>query len=322
MKYRDVLITTIIILICSNSNAGGLQAVHSTTNSVTLSWTAPGDDNCSGQATEYDIRYSRYPITTANWGYATQVIAPPSPGMACSPESFEVTGLNRSTLYYFAVKTGDEVPNWSMMSSVVCRATVAESTPPSDINDLGVADSGPSSVTLSWTATGDDGFYGTATQYDIRYSTSVITASNWRYATQVVGESLPRAAGSAETFTISGVGFKRTNYFAIRAVDEAWNWSPLSNVVFVECCQGRVGNANGEGVYPNEVTVGDLMVMIDALFISEDCSRLACVAEADLNQDGGANPTCRENVTVGDLGMMINFLFYNDQHTFQLKDCK
>lgn len=323
MNYRDVLIAISITLFTnSNSTAAGLQAVHSTTTSVTLSWTAPGDDNCSGQATEYDIRYSRSPITAANWVYASRVNWPLSPGIACSPESFEVTGLSRNVLYYFAIKTGDEVPNWSMMSNVVCRATKAELTPPSAITDLVLAESGPSSVTLSWTAPGDDGSYGTAAQYDIRYSTSVITTLNWRYATQVAGESLPRAAGSAETFTISGEAFNRITYFAVRAADEAWNWSPLSNEVSVECCQGRVGNANGEGVYPNEVTVGDLMVMIDAMFISEDCSRLACVAEADLNQDGGANPTCRGNVTVGDIGLMIDFLFYNDQHTITLKDCK
>ena len=34
-------------------------------------------------------------------------------------------------------------------------------------------------VKLTWTAPGDDGTVGTATSYDVRYSTGVINAGNW-----------------------------------------------------------------------------------------------------------------------------------------------
>jgi hypothetical protein len=86
------------------------------------------------------------------------------------------------------------------------------------------------SITLNWTAPGDDGTVGTATQYDIRYSTTAITDANWTTATQVSGESAPKAAGLAETFTVTGLASSTKYYFAIKTADEASNWSALSNV--------------------------------------------------------------------------------------------
>ena len=89
------------------------------------------------------------------------------------------------------------------------------------------------SVTLRWTAPGDDGSVGTAAQYDVRYSTSAITANNWNSATQVTGEPAPKVAGSAESFTINNLTANTTYYFAVKTADEATNWSGLSNVVSV-----------------------------------------------------------------------------------------
>ena len=48
-----------------------------------------------------------------------------------------------------------------------------------------IAQTTPNSVHLSWTASGDDSLTGTASQYDLRYSTSLITAANFASATQV-----------------------------------------------------------------------------------------------------------------------------------------
>ena len=89
------------------------------------------------------------------------------------------------------------------------------------------------SVTLNWTAPGDDGTVGTAAQYDVRYSTSSITNGNFASATQASGEPAPKVAGSAETFTITNLAANTTYYFAIKTADEASNWSPLSNVISV-----------------------------------------------------------------------------------------
>jgi hypothetical protein len=87
------------------------------------------------------------------------------------------------------------------------------------------------SVTLHWTAPGDDGSVGTATQYDVRYSTSAITAGNWGSATQATGETAPKVAGSSETFVVNNLVANTVYYFAIKTADEVTNWSNLSNVV-------------------------------------------------------------------------------------------
>jgi hypothetical protein len=89
-----------------------------TTHSITLTWTAPGDDGNIGTASQYDVRYSTSPITETNWGSATQALGEPTPSVAGSTENFMVTGLSPGTTYYFALKTADEVPNWSELSNV------------------------------------------------------------------------------------------------------------------------------------------------------------------------------------------------------------
>ena len=50
-------------------------------------------------------------------------------------------------------------------------------------------------VTLRWTATGDDGTSGTATQYDLRYSLAPITAQNFTSASAIPG--VPAARGGS-----------------------------------------------------------------------------------------------------------------------------
>jgi hypothetical protein len=86
-------------------------------------------------------------------------------------------------------------------------------------------------VKLRWTAPGDDGSDGTASYYDIRYSTSMDTLLSWEDATQVVGEPLPAPAGQRQSITIAGLQLGTTYFFAIRAADEVLNWSDMSNIV-------------------------------------------------------------------------------------------
>jgi len=92
---------------------------QSLTSLVTLSWTAPGDDGLVGRATRYDLRYSKSPITTANFAQATVVVGVPLPGPAGFTEHYAVGGLNSGSTYYFAIKTVDESGNWSAISNVV-----------------------------------------------------------------------------------------------------------------------------------------------------------------------------------------------------------
>jgi uncharacterized repeat protein (TIGR01451 family) len=95
-----------------------------TNSSIELAWTAPGDDDTTGTATEYDIRYrTDTPITSANWATSTQAAGEPVPSIAGTNESFTVHSLLPATTYYFAMKTYDEVPNESGLSNVFSKAT-------------------------------------------------------------------------------------------------------------------------------------------------------------------------------------------------------
>ncbi len=85
---------------------------------VKLCWTAPGDDDNSGRASYYDIRYAQFQITEANFYSSTQCYGEPPPSNAGATDSFVVTGLQPGTQYYFALKTADEDSNWSSLSNV------------------------------------------------------------------------------------------------------------------------------------------------------------------------------------------------------------
>ncbi|HUW82233.1 MAG TPA: fibronectin type III domain-containing protein, partial [Phycisphaerae bacterium] len=208
-----------------------LAAGNPTSGSIQLTWTAPGDDGSTGTASSYDVRYSMSLIDAGNWASATQATGEPAPQVAGSAESFIVTGLSAETTYYFAIKTSDEVPNESALSNVPSAATSAapsDTTPPDDVTDLSVSNVASTTVWLTWTASGDDGSTGTATSYDVRYSTSPIDAGNWASASQATGEPAPQVAGSTETFVLSGLSETTTYYFAVKTSDEVPNESGLS----------------------------------------------------------------------------------------------
>jgi len=83
---------------------------------------------------------------------------------------------------------------------------------------------------------------GTASSYDIRYSTSPITEENWAQATQCEGEPRPQPAGSTESFTVTGLQPGVLYYFGLKATDDAGNTSDLSNIA-----QAEAKEEHGEG---------------------------------------------------------------------------
>jgi len=103
---------------------------------VSLKWTAPGDDGTLGKASGYDMRYSTSPITAGNFAAASawSVPKPTAPGTS---QTTLITGLQPGTSYYFAIRTRDEIPNWSLLGNVLVVPTDAvDRTPPSDVKDL------------------------------------------------------------------------------------------------------------------------------------------------------------------------------------------
>jgi subtilisin family serine protease len=101
---------------------------------------------------------------------------------------------------------------------------------PVAINDLDALDASITTVTLTWTSPSDPG-NGSASVYDIRYSTSPITEANFDSATPVTDLPEPKPAGTPDTLTVSGLAPGTTYYFAIKSADFFGNYSAISNVV-------------------------------------------------------------------------------------------
>jgi len=122
-----------------------------------------------------------------------------------------------------------------------------DTTPPANVTDLAVSGATTNSLTLTWTAPGDDGNNGTAAEYDIRYATSNIDNETWGFATQVSGEPAPGPVGSNETFTVGGLSPATTYYLAVKAVDDAGNWANLSNIAYGATLRSGGGGGGGGG---------------------------------------------------------------------------
>ena len=119
-----------------------LAAGSPTSSSLTLTWTAPGDDGSTGTAATYDIRYSTSTINDGNWASATQVTGEPAPAAAGTGQNMIVSGLSANTTYYFAMKTSDEVPNTSALSNVASRHDQCRAQPPVTVLHSGLNISG------------------------------------------------------------------------------------------------------------------------------------------------------------------------------------
>ena len=112
----------------SPSAVTNLYATGTTSYSVKLQWTAPGDDGNVGTAAGYDIRWSVSPITTErNWLNSNKVSGGiPAPGPAGSNQTLIVSGLLPYTTYYFALKSYDDYGNWSPLSNCASVTTPVE----------------------------------------------------------------------------------------------------------------------------------------------------------------------------------------------------
>lgn len=136
-----------------------------------------------------------------------------------------------------------------------------DTIPPAQIADLAVTDRTENTMTISWTAPGDDGNTGgPAKTYYIRYSATepVDPAGtfdwNWwsKIAVNVPNAPVPAEPGTVQSLTIEGLDEATTYYFRMNVVDHGGNAAPgLSNVASmwttpVELASfiGRVTNDN------------------------------------------------------------------------------
>ena len=264
-------------------------------DSITLSWTAPGDDSNDGTAAAYDLRYTTAGAMTADEAFnaAARAQGVPAPQAAGTAETFTIIGLMPGTSYYFGLKTADEAGNASGLSnSPAGMILLVDTTAPVAVTNLAATNVTTNSITLSWTAPGDDGIIGTAQDYDVRYATAGVIAStaDFSSATQVQAEPAPKIAGSAETFIVTGLMPGTTYFFGIKAADEAGNVSGLSNCVSAQTCVEVPGVPNWKQFDDGTNNWWDDIYDHTNNLIKKSGCALTAVAQVITNQGFSKNP--------------------------------
>jgi hypothetical protein len=113
------------------------------------------------------------------------------------------------------------------------NAPPGDGTPPAVVSNLAaVPGLYPGEIRLTWTAPGDDGNVGTATEYVIKVAYAPIASGTFNAGADLdrwLLEPLPQAAGAAETLFVDGFDPDSTYYFALVTRDEVPNSSLVSN---------------------------------------------------------------------------------------------
>lgn len=107
-----------------------------------------------------------------------------------------------------------------------------DATPPAQISDFSVDNATDSTVTLAWTAPGDDGMNGgPAAHYELRYRTDrpIFSKSDFSGSQWVAGVPAPDEPGTVQLDTID-VHRDSTYYFGIVAHDRVLNTSPMATL--------------------------------------------------------------------------------------------
>ncbi len=195
-------------------------AITAGSRTVSFSWSVVTDSG-SGLA-NYEIQVD-----------ADSSITPPYTYSATPTSTTASTTLSADGTYYWHVRAIDKAGNIGAWSTA--QPFGIDITPPTAISNLSAGSPTTTSVVLTWTAPNANPGNGTA--YDIRYSTSSITGTNFSSATAVANPPTPAAAGSAESLTVSNLTPGTTYYFALKTQDANSNWSIISNVVSLATSQ-------------------------------------------------------------------------------------
>jgi len=186
------------------------------------------------------------------------------------PQGFPSFVIRNATVHYdWFVLTGPEVPDLDYTTGPLegYSDLSIDSVPPARITDLEAVELQPipgtisySSLTLRWTAPGDDGNLGQAHHYDILSSREPITDINDLTHTQPVSLSQipkPAKSGEKQKTEIDGLGAD-TYYFAIVSYDDVFN-SSLSNVLKVKLPQNLLSDVT----YASEFGNGSMALCLD-----------------------------------------------------------
>ncbi len=263
----------------------GVQNEGNIEDRYRLSWNTPADWIVvmqerlnDGSVAEYSSSPIDIPIATVGNPAAYNPGEMPFFTFRITPPSGFTSGS--ATIIFDILSLGDTAKADSVRAVINSRDT----TPPAAVN-LFAGAATAASVGVSWLAPGDDGNSGTATSYDLRYSTSPINADNFASASKVRsckagGSDLarPKPAGGAEACVVQQLYANTNYYFALKTFDEAGNVSPLSSC---SSCP-KLTLTSGDTTSPGQIT--DLAVVS----ATKDTMTLCWTAPADNGTDNSS----------------------------------
>jgi len=164
------------------------------------------------------------------------------------PDSVLASGLIEGVPNYFALRGRDE-GNAGPISNVVSITLPVVS--PAMVGDLRVTATTDSSVSLAWTATGDDGTVGRPRVYIVQAALTPIDDGNFYEAPYTRTVFATVDAGGSETLQYRFLERGQRYWFALKAFDMAGNPSSLSNLVNATTgIGGPLGNRPGLALAP------------------------------------------------------------------------
>jgi outer membrane protein assembly factor BamB len=171
--------------------------------------------------------------------YSVDTAAPAGSGVAMSAEdgafnsareyvvaTVPADAWKAGTTHRIYVRGRDAQGNWGATGFVEVVVTAATGAP-SAVTDLRASRQGTDRIGLAWTAPGG---VAVAAAYDVRMSTSPISESSFSSATPVPGAPVPGSAGTPQAMLVTGLSPDTLYYFALKARDDAGNWSGMSNL--------------------------------------------------------------------------------------------
>ncbi len=256
---------------------------------IRLTWTAPSDEGSAGRALAYDLRSSAAPISDVSFTSQPRVPGVAAPRAQGTPETLLVAAAPLAPLTYFRLRARDGAGNWSVLSNSSSARTPGAA--PDSVSDLRVAVASESTLALSWTGTGDDGWIGRPARYRIAASPLPMTAAEFARAPFVYAPAASADAGAPESTVIGPLPADTGYHLAMIAEDGEGLRSALSNLA--EATTPPIGSHVEDQLPPNAV------VDLAALVVDRSSARLTWsapgddaalnrAAEYDLRQSGSA----------------------------------
>ncbi len=214
-------------------------AVFSNFGARSVSMGAPGRGILSTTPNNTYQFFSGTSMATPHVTGAAALVCASIPG--CAGSAAINSGISTEHLRGVIALSGDVIPSLQGKTTTGRRLNVAaaiqsanegDTTPPATTGDLHVTAQDGRTVTLTWTAPGDDGNFGTAADYDLFFNSS--NGARLLLPTTL----LPAAAGTTQSATITLPFLNFSGSVELKVYDNAGNFSTASMPVTITQNQG------------------------------------------------------------------------------------